>query len=447
MGEEVLGFVTLIEERYDAPSSDHDDAYEVARSLRRAPPNEGLALEELLSIIEIAARKGFDPAGPGFVAYIPGGGLYSAALGDLIACVTNRYTGLAAPAPAFVQLEANVLRWLCDLFDFPPSSQGVFLPGGSVANLSAIVTARATKLGERFLEGTLYASEQVHHSVGKSAAVAGLPEAAVRRVPADEHLRIDMRALQDVITADRAAGRKPFMVIASGGTVSTGAIDPLNDVAALCKKEDLWFHVDGAYGGFFQLTQRGRERLGGIERADSITLDPHKTMFLPYGTGSLLVRDGEALKRAHQVQAHYLPGSSIDPELPDFADYTMELTRDFRGLRVWLPLYLHGVNAFRIALDEKLDLARLVYEALSEDKSLEVPWEPQLSLVAFRPRNGSEEDAQRLLRAINGTGRLWLSTAPVNGVSYLRVCIVSHRTRRERIEECIGIIRTAAADL
>lgn len=448
MGQSVLEFVTrFIDERYDAPSSDHDDAYGLAHSLTGAPPDEGVDLEELLGIIDRAVRKGFDTAGPGFVAYIPGGGLYAAALGDLIACVTNRYTGLAAPAPALVQLEANVLRWLCDLFDFPRGSQGVFLPGGSVANLSAIVTARSTKLGDRFPEGTLYASEFAHHSVGKSAVVAGFPEEAVRRVPVDDRLRMDIRALKKMIVADRDAGRKPFMVVASAGTVATGAIDPLNEVAVLCHDEGLWYHVDGAYGGFFQLTQRGKDRLGGICRADSITLDPHKTMFLPYGTGSLLVRDGNALKQAHQMQAHYLPQSSTDPDLPDFADYTMELTRDFRGLRVWLPLYLHGVNAFRDALDEKLDLARLVYESLIENQRLEVPWEPELSLIAFRPRGGTEEDAQRLLDAINGSGRVWLSAAPVSGRTYLRVCIVSHRTRRARIEECIDIIRTAVANL
>jgi aromatic-L-amino-acid decarboxylase len=448
MGQSVLELATrFVDERYEAPSSDLNDAYAVARALRDAPPEDGRDLEELLGIIETAATKAFDPAGPGFMAYIPGGGLYAAALADLIACVTNRYTGLAAPAPALVQLEANVLRWLCDLFKLPRGSQGVFLPGGSVANLSAIVTARATKLGERFLDGRLYASEFVHHSIGKSAVVAGLPEQAVRWVPVDERLRMDVAALADMIAADRAAGLHPFMVTASAGTVATGVIDPLADVSALCREEGLWCHVDAAYGGFFQLTERGRQRLTGIEHADSITLDPHKTMFLPYGTGSLLVRDGDALKRAHQMQAHYLPGSSNDPELPDFADYTMELTRDFRGLRVWLPLYLHGVKAFRDALDEKLDLARLVYDALVEDEHLEVPWEPQLSLVAFRPGHGGNDDAQRLLDAINRSGRVWLSSAPVHGRTFLRVCIVSHRTRRDRVEECIDIIKRAAAEL
>jgi aromatic-L-amino-acid/L-tryptophan decarboxylase len=446
MGTSVLDFVArFIDGRYEAPSSDYNTAEALEMTLEGTPPDEGRTLEELLHILETAAAKGFDTAGPGFVAYIPGGGLYSAALADLIACATNRYTGVAAAAPAFVKLEAVVLRWLCNLFDFPRSSQAVFLPGGSVANLSAIVTARATKLGEHFLDGTLYASEYAHHSVGKSAVVAGLPEEAVRAVPVDARMRMDVDALEEMLAGDRAAGRRPFMVVASAGTVSTGAIDPLDRVAALCHAQDLWYHVDGAYGGFFWLTERGRERLRGIQRADSITLDPHKTMFLPYGTGSLIVRDADALKQAHQVQAHYLPASSSDPDLPDFADYTMELTRDFRGLRVWLPLYLHGLNAFRDALNEKLDLAQLVYDELTQHERLEVPWPPELSLVAFRPRSGTDQDALQLLDAINASGRVWLSTALVRGATYLRVCIVSHRTRRARIEECIDIVMEAAA--
>ena len=448
MGDAVLEYVTgFVDERYRAPSADYDGAFELARSLQEAPPHEGRDLKELLDVIDRAARKGFDTAGPGFVAYIPGGGLYAAALADLIACATNRYTAIAAPAPALVQLEASVLRWFCDLFGFPKSSQGILTPGGSMANFSAVVTARAAKLGERFLDGSLYVSEHVHHSITKSAAIAGLPRAAIRTVATDQRLRMDVSALQDMVAEDRRAGLRPFMVVGSAGTVNTGAIDPLEDIAAAARREGLWFHVDAAYGGFFQLTKRGHERLRGIEEADSITLDPHKGMFLPYGTGSLIVRDGEALREAHQVHAHYLPDSSPNPDLPDFADYSPELTRDFRGLRVWLPLHLHGIKTFRDALDEKLDLARLVYESLVDIPELEVPWGPELSIVAFRPRDGSEEVATRLLDRINASRRVWLSSAEVRGKTYLRVCIVSHRTRRDRIEECIEIIAKAATEL
>lgn len=445
MGAEVVELVTrFVEDRYQAPTSDYSDLAPLLASLSQPPPDHGAPLGTLLGAIESAAAKGFDPANPGFVAYIPGGGLYASALADFVACVINRYTGVSNPAPALVGMEAGVLRWLCNLFGLPEGSQGVLTPGGSMSNLSAIVTARAKMLGERFLQGTLYASAEVHHSIAKSARIAGLPENAVRIVATDDALRLNLGALRETLAQDRARGCEPFMVVGSAGTVNTGAIDPLEQLATLAHEEHLWFHIDAAYGGFFQLTQRGRQRLVGIERADSITLDPHKGLFLPYGTGCLLVRDGEALRHAHEVEAHYLPSPSIDPGLPDFSSFSPELTRDFRGLRLWLPLHLHGVEAFVRALDEKLDLATHVYEELSRIPDLELPWSPELSLIAFRPRNGAHAEAEALLDRINSSARVWLSSAPVKGETYLRMCILSHRSHPTRIREAVEIIHSAA---
>ena len=445
MGHEVVELAArFIEERYSAPTSDYSEVESLLQSLS-APPSQGpTPLGDLLRTIEGAASKGFDPANPGFVAYIPGGGLYAAALADFLACVVNRYTGLSRPAPALVQMEASVLRWLCDLFGLPEEAQGVLTPGGSMSNLSATVTARHAMLGERFLEGTIYVSDEIHHSIAKSARIAGLPSGALRVVPSDEALHIDLAAARAMIHEDRRRGHKPFMLVTSAGTINTGAVDPLLDAADLARDEGLWLHVDGAYGGFFQLTERGRKRLSGIERADSITLDPHKGMFLPYGTGCLLVRDGSLLRAAHETHANYLPGLSEDPGLPDFSSFSPELTRDFRGLRLWLPLHLHGVAAFSQALDEKLDLAVYVFEELEAISELHVPWEPELSLVAFRPRAGTDEDAHRLLERINASERVWLSSASFREKVHLRMCILSHRSHRDRIREGVEIIRVAA---
>jgi aromatic-L-amino-acid/L-tryptophan decarboxylase len=444
MGADVVDFASrFVEARYTAPTSDYDDIEPLLASLAKPPGAAGVPLDELLATLDVAAGKGFDPANPGFVGYIPGGGLYAAALGDFLACVVNRYTGVAAPAPALVQIEASVLRWMCDVFGLPSGSQGVLTVGGSMSTLSAIVAARTSRLGERFLDGTLYVSDEVHHSVAKSARIAGFPADAVRVVPADDGLRMDVDALRQAIHGDRHDGRRPFLVVASAGTINAGMVDPLDAVADLAVAEDVWLHVDAAYGGFFQLTERGRVALRGIERADTITLDPHKGLFLPYGTGCLLARDGEALRQAHEVVAHYLPRPSDDPSLPDFSAYGPELTRDFRGLRLWLPLHLHGVDTFVTALDEKLDLAAYVFDELRAMPELDVPWAPDLSLVAFRPRGGSEDDTARLLAAINGSGRAWLSAAPIRGTTYLRICILSHRSHRDRIEELVEIIRAA----
>ncbi|HMC37434.1 MAG TPA: pyridoxal-dependent decarboxylase, partial [Actinomycetota bacterium] len=214
--------------------------------------------------------------------------------------------------------------------------------------------------------------------------------------------------------------------------------------------EGLWLHVDGAYGGLFQLTERGRRAFAGIERADSIAVDPHKTLFLPYGTGALLVRDGDRLREAHTVQADYLQDLAREEEIPNFTDYSPELSRDFRGLRLWLPLELHGLRAFRDALDEKLDLARFLHGELSDTGGFELPWEAELSVVAFRlaPEAGDRDDlSRRLLKRINASRRVFLSSTMIDGRFVIRACIVSHRTHRDRIEEAADIIKKAAAEL
>ena len=444
MGAAVVELASrFVDGRYDARNADYDDLAPLFDQLSGPPPGQGRELGDLLSLVEAAAAKGFDTANPGFVGYIPGGGLYAAALGDFLACVVNRYTGVAQPAPALVALEASLLRWLCDVFGLPETARGVLTPGGSMSTFSAIVAARTARLGEQFLDGTLYVSGEVHHSVMKSAQIAGLPRGAVRVVPTDANLRVDVAALRNAVAEDRARGKRPFLVVASAGTINAGQVDPLDAVADVAAAEDLWLHVDAAYGGFFQLTTRGRKRLRGIERADTITLDPHKGLFLPYGTGCLLARDGAALRAAHEVVAHYLPTPSDDPALPDFSAYSPELTRDFRGLRLWLPLHLHGVDTFVRALDDKLDLASYVHEELSAMPELEVPWTPDLSLVAFRPRGGTDEEALALLERVHASGRVWLSAAPINGRTFLRVCILSHRSQRDRMEELVDIVRTA----
>jgi aromatic-L-amino-acid decarboxylase len=238
----------------------------------------------------------------------------------------------------------------------------------------------------------------------------------------------------------------PFAVVASAGTTNTGAVDPIDAIADLARDEGLWLHVDAAYGGFFRLTNRGRERFRGIERADSITLDPHKGMFLPYGTGALVVRDGATLRDAHHIgTSAYLQDLAADAHIPNFAEYSAELSRDFRGLRVWFPLKLHGVSAFREALDEKLDLSEHLYESLKAIPELELPWQPDLSVVPFRLRDGDDAANRRLLDAINDSKRVFLSSTVLDGRFTLRVCILSHRTHRDRIDECIEIVRGAVA--
>lgn len=438
----VVGFLDRLAR---AQLSDTTDvATALADGAAGRPPAQGRPFGELLAMLDRAAAPGLNTASPGYLAFVPGSGLVSAAVADLIAGVLNRYTGLAAAAPGLVALETGVLDWLAGLFGFPPGSRGLVTPGASMATLSAVITARAARLPEDFLAGTLYVTEHGHQSVAKAALLAGLPRAAVRTVPVDADLHMDPEALRAAVAADRAAGRQPFLVAATAGTTNTGVVDPLPAIAEVARQERLWLHVDAAYGGFFQLTERGRRRLRGIERADSLALDAHKGLFLPFGTGVLLVRDGDLLRRAHTGgPAAYLQDIQ-DNDLPDFAAYGPELTRPFRGLRLWLALHLHGLEAFRAALDDKLDLAAYAYRRLSADPRFDVLAEPELSTVAFRLRRG---DTAELLRRVNAEQRVLLSSTTIGGHYTARICVLNHRTGKTHLDHAVDALRRHAAEL
>jgi len=442
VGSYLVGFIEGLPEASAAPL---EGGEELARAFDEpAPPGGPGDLGGLIDAVDRGVATSFNTTGPGYLAYIPGGGIFAAALADFLAAGVNRYVGMWQPSPALVQLEWNVLRWLADLFGFPPEARGIFTSGGSMANFSGIVAARHTGLGDDLSGGVLYLTAEAHASVAKAAGLAGLSSRNLRTVPSDGALRMDPEALRREIEADRARGLRPFCVVASAGTVNTGAVDPIAEIGEIAHEHRLWLHVDGAYGGFFQLTERGRRAFAGIEQADSIALDPHKGMFLPYGTGCLLVREGRHLRESHSVDgAVYLQDLAGEGESRNFADYSPELSRDFRGLRVWLPLKLHGLDAFREALEEKLQLARFLHERLADAPGLEVPWEPDLSIVAFRSAAG-DEASRELLGRINDSKRVFLSSTVLGGRFTLRAAILCHRTHRDRIEEAAEIIRGAA---
>ncbi|TDD02407.1 aminotransferase class V-fold PLP-dependent enzyme [Nonomuraea deserti] len=434
--------VRQVAELPDEPASDYRDAGRLAALLRRPPAGEPGDFGTLIETFRQAAGQGVNTAGPGYLAYFPAGGLVSSALAELLAQVANRYTGVAQTAPALVAMEESVLTWMAGLFGLPSGAGGLITTGASAATLSAVVAARHDRLGAAFGDGTVYVTEHTHYSLAKAAQIAGLPAERIRTVPTTADLRMDVREAARMIAEDRAAGLRPFLLAGTAGSTSTGTVDPLADLGRLARAQGLWYHVDAAYGGGFQLTRRGRERLAGIEEADSITFDPHKSLFLPYGTGVLLVREPAVLRAAHAGGGRYLQDIHEVDGLPDYGHLGVELTREFRGLRLWLPLHLHGVRAFEEALDEKLDLAGVVHRELSADPRLEVPWQPDLSVVPFRLR-GSDDANRRLLDRINATRRVYLSSTTLEGAFYLRLCVLSVRTRADRVEEALHAIRAS----
>lgn len=446
--------VAHVESLPGQPAADVADAAELARSLAEPLPETGASFESLLDLLfDRAVPKSFNTAGPGYLAYIPGGGLFHTAVADLIADSVNRYVGVWQAAPALAQLEANVGRWLCQIVGYPAGALGLLTSGGSLANFIALATARRERLPEDFLRGVLYASNQAHHSVQKAALLAGFPARNVREVASDGRFRLDVGALRAAVASDRTAGLTPFLIVGNAGTTNTGAVDDLAGLADVAAAEGLWLHVDAAYGGFFLLTERGRRVMRGIERADSVTLDPHKGLFLPYGTGALVVRDGGTLRRAHGLHAQYLPARPPGDDFVDFSEVSPELSRSFRGLRVWLPVKTLGIAPFRRALDEKLDLAASAAAELRKVQGVEIVAEPQLSLLAFRlVRTGLDAPAldalnRRFLDRVNARRRVYLTGTVAHGRFVLRICVLSFRTHEDRMAAALEDIRAAAAEV
>jgi len=408
---------------------------------------EGRPIEVLLaSLASDVDRPGLNPASGGHLAYIPGGGVYPASLGDYLADVTNRYSGLFYASPGAVRMENLLVRWMASVVGYPDRAHGDLTSGGSMANLSAVVTARDAK-GIRAADvprSVIYRTDQVHHCVAKAVRIAGLGEAVVRTIPVDDRFRMRADALRDQVATDLRGGLRPFLVVASAGTTDTGAVDPLEDLAAVAAQADLWLHVDGAYGGFFLLCPEGREVIRGLARADSVVLDPHKGLFLPYGTGALLVRDADALRRSHVYRANYMQDSFHAVEEHSPADHSAELTRPFRGLRLWLPLQLFGLAPFRAALSEKIWLARYFHERVREIPGMVVGPDPQLSVTIFRWAGPKADTVNaRLVEAVRRDGRVFLSSTLIDGVFWIRLAVLSFRTHRSTVDTALEVLRSA----
>jgi len=392
-------------------------------------------------------RPGIATASPRFMGYIPGGGLFHSALGDFLAAAANKYAGFASAAPGAVRLENATAAWLARVIGFPDGAAGTLTSGGSLANLTAIVAAREAR--DAAGGGAVYLTRFAHHCIDKALRIAGRAAAPRRLIATDAAHRMSAAALAEALERDRAEGVRPWLVVASAGTVDTGAVDPLAEIADLCARHGAWLHVDGAYGGLFMLCEEGKAVLAGIERADTVALDPHKTLFLPYGTGAVVARDGRLLLDAFSASADYIRPLGETGVGPSPADLSPELTRHFRALRLWLPLQIAGVAAFRAAQSEKIKLARYFQLRLAQMPGWEAGAPPDLSVVAFRfrPERG-DVDAfnDLLLRRLQEEGRIFLSGTRIGGASWLRCAILSFRTHLAHIDETIDVLdRTAAA--
>lgn len=442
LGRAVVAFASrFVEAHHDGPARGGPIDAELTARLLTPPPESGITLQDALDQLEDALGPGLDNSSGRFLGYIPNGGLYAAALGSFLGTATNQYTGGAHAAPGLVAIEQSVLQWMASLSDLPASAGGVLLSGGSLANLTALVTARS-RFGDDFADGVVYTSQRAHHSIAKAAHIAGISADRVRAVATDDDLRMDVTALRAAVAHDLADGLRPMVVAATAGTTDTGAIDPLGACADVAADHNAWFHVDAAYGGFFQLTERGRQRLAGIDRADSMTVDAHKSLFLPYGIGGLLVRDTAPLVAAHEGHGAYMQDVGVH-DLPHFLAMGPELTRPSRGLTVWLALQLHGVTRFRDELDRMLDLTEHAAARLDTIQGIELVGPPPLSVVAFRARD--DETTRRVQQALDDSGEVYLSSTTVHDRLHLRFALLSHRTTQHMVDAAIDVVARSAA--
>ena len=403
-------------------------------------------VNKLLGLIKREVdHPALNPASGGHLGYIPGGGIYYSALGDYLADITNRYAGVFYAGPGAVRMENILINWIAGLMKYPKNTAGNLTSGGSIANLIAICTARDAKriFSKNISRSVIYLSPQAHHSIDKAIRIAGLGECILRHIKLDERYRMDANDLSRQIKADKADKLHPFLIIASAGTTDVGAIDPLDEIGTIAKKYKCWYHIDAAYGGFFILTREGQKKMKGIEKSDSLVVDPHKGLFLPYGLGVVLVKNEKLLAATHFYQANYMQDTISANEEPSPADLSPELTKHFRGMRLWLPLHLHGLKPFRACLDEKLLLAKYFYSEIKQ-MGFDTGPEPELSVVTYRyiPKKGDANDFnKKLLEEVQKDGRVFISSTMLGGKFTLRLACLAFRTHKSTIDILLKVLK------
>ncbi|MGS2761760.1 pyridoxal phosphate-dependent decarboxylase family protein [Sinomicrobium sp. M5D2P9] len=424
----------------------HNPGYTLGKTgkLRSMEVEEnGKPMKQLLEILRNDVdHTGINSASGRHMGYIPGGGLWTSAIADMLAAVTNRYAGIAYSSPGAVEIENQMIRWLISVAGYPAEAHGNLTSGGSIANLVAMQVARDQHgiKASHTEKAVIYFTEQVHHCIHKALHTTGLSEAILRIIPVDEDYRMDTEVLRKQISEDKLLGLKPFMVVATAGTTDTGIIDPLDRIADITQEYGMWFHVDAAYGGFFNLVEAARHKFKGMERSDSVVMDPHKTLFVPYGSGVVLVRNRKALLESYSHHAAYMKDAygtgQVDP-----ADSGPELSRHFRGLRMWLPLHLHGTAPFRAALEEKLLLCRYFHQEAGA-MGFETGKKPDLSVTVFRiPDDPDNRKNENFIKALHADGRVFFSSTTIQQKLWIRCAVVSFRTHRREIDIALGMIR------
>lgn len=423
--------------------------------LEEAPEKGSEPLDVLNFVLEKVMTNSTDMSHPKSYSFVPGPSNYISVMADALATGFNIFSGGWVASPAAAELEIITLQWLLKIFGFPQKKGGgIFTSGGSMANLTALTTARRIKCGEDFSKAVIYLSDQAHSSNIKAIRVLGFKKEQIRIIPTDIEFKFAINKLKNCIAKDKLEGLTPFCLIATSGTTNTGTIDPLSELAAICKKEDIWFHIDGAYGAAAILSPKGKQLLKGIEKADSLTVDPHKWFFQPYEMGCLLVRNHKHLSHTFTEKPEYLRDIEGNTSEINFYDHGIQLTRRFRALKFYMSLKTFGLKEFRNAITYNIDLAEEVETLLRASKDWEVVFPATLAVINFRYNPIGKKHTQKQLDALNqyisekvvSSRKALLVTTVLHNQTVLRMCLINPRTTLEDVKETLALCEEFAND-
>lgn len=418
-------------------------------------PYKGKAPEKVLQeVTQLVLDQMIHLDHPRQFAWVPSPSNFISVMGDLIASGFNIFSGLWVTASGAAQIELTTLQWLITLMEMPAQSGGLFVSGGSVANLTALTVARQVKLENRIEKAVIYCTDQTHSSNDRALKILNFLPSQLTRIPTDEHFCMDMAALYSQIEKDIQQGKKPFCVIVNAGTTNTGAVDPLIDIRKICNQYDLWMHVDGAYGAAGMLCDKGRKLLHGIALADSLTIDPHKWLFQPYEIGCLLVKNKQWLAQTFEHKASYLRDAQQNEQSEhNFSSTGIQLTRSFRALKLWMSIKVFGLDAFKNAVGRGFDLAAYAESKLREIADWQIVTPARLGILTFRfaPRHFNLNETnvfnEKMVAYLIADGNAMLSTTQLNEMTVLRMCIINPRTREEDILYTINKLNEIALQM
>lgn len=456
--------VDYYEEKSDKKVFAGKTAEEVIALLDEPLPEDGAEIETVLTEVREKVLESItNSAGPKYFGYITGGGNQVAVLAEMIKASLNQNNLKWHSSPASTEMERLVMRWVAAFIGYPETGAGVLLSGGSVANFNCLAVARKIKspvdVAEEGVYGsppqTVYVSAEGHSSFDKAVDMLGLGKRYLRKIPVDEAQRIIPEALDEAIRKDKDKGLHPICGIGVAGTTNTGAVDDLNAVADICEKHDIWYHVDAAYGGPAAGVVGVSHLFDGIDRADSVVINPHKWMFVPFEAGGVLVKNPEHLRATFSTIPDYLKSDKTGETRTDLMEYNLPLTKEFKALKVWMTLKAYGARKIRETIRKDIDKAGYLVEKITKEPTLELMAPAPLSIVCFRYRPTgairSEKELNRindaLIHKVEQDGRIFLTGTKIRGATAMRVCFINHRTERRHIDELVDVVLEIGEDV